>query len=161
EGADTPRHLLERTLAGDKEAFDALYRQYGPRVTAMVRRRIAEPALVEELVQDAFVAAWQTAQGYRSDRGDPERWLLGITRHKLKDHWRRLARVAEAAGIPWPESVVETPGLPPEAQLSIGQALGTLNAEQRRVIDLIYGYGLSFAETARALGVPTGTVKSR
>jgi RNA polymerase sigma-70 factor (ECF subfamily) len=161
EGTDTPRHLLQRTAAGDKEAFHALYRRYGPRVTAMVRRRIAEPELVEELVQDVFVAAWQTAQGYRSEFGDPERWFLGITRHKLQDHWRRLARIAEAASIPWPESVAETPGIHPEARLSIGQALGTLSTEQRRVIDLIYGYGLTFAETSRALGVPVGTVKSR
>src|SRR5262249_5038204 len=160
EGTDTPRHLLQRTAAGDKEAFEALYRRYGPRVTAMVRRRIAEPALVEELVQDVFVASWQTAQGYRSDLGDPERLLPGNPRHKLQDHWRRVARIAEAVGIPWPESVVETPRLDPEAQLSIGQALGTLNAEQRRVIDLIYGCGLSFAETARAPGVRRGRVKS-
>lgn len=161
EATDTPRLLLQRTAAGDKEAFQALYLRYGPRVTAMVRRRIAEPELAEELVQDVFVAAWQTAQGYRSDLGEPELWLLGITRHKLRDHWRRLGRIAEWAGVPWEQPAVEAPLPRPEVRLSIAQALGTLSTEQRRVIDLIYGYGLTFAEAARVLGVPVGTVKSR
>src|SRR5262249_16201888 len=99
EGTDTSGLLLQRTAAGDKEAFHALYRLYGPRVTAIVRKRVAEPRLAEELVQDVFVAAWQSARGFRADRGDPELWLLGITRHKLQDHWRRVRRIAEAVGM--------------------------------------------------------------
>jgi len=161
EGTDTPGHLLQRIAAGDKEAFHALYLRYGPRVTALVRTRVDERELVEELVQDVFVAAWQTARSYRTDLGDPEHWLLGITRHKLQDHWRRLGRIAKTAGMPWYESVVETPESHPEVRLSVAKAIGTLSAEQRRVIDLMYGYGLTCAEAARALGVPVGTVKSR
>src|SRR5262244_3566612 len=111
QAIDTPRLLLQRIAAGDKEAFQALYLRYGPRITAMVRSRIAEPEVAEELVQDVFVAAWQTAQGYRSDLGDPELWLLGIARHKLQDHWRRLRRLAEWAGVgvPWEDRAVEAP----------------------------------------------------
>jgi len=123
--------------------------------------RIDERELVEELVQDVFVAAWQTARSYRSDLGDPEHWLLGITRHKLQDHWRRLGRIARTPGIPWHESAVETAAPHPEVRLSVAKAIGTLTAEQRRVIDLMYGYGLTCAEVARALEVPVGTVKSR
>src|SRR5262249_6944978 len=50
EGTDTPGHLLQRIAAGDKEAFHALYLRYGPRVTALVRTRVDERELVEELV---------------------------------------------------------------------------------------------------------------
>jgi RNA polymerase sigma-70 factor (ECF subfamily) len=161
ERTDTPRLLLQRTAAGDKEAFHALYRQYGARITAMVRRRIAEPQLAEELVQDVFVAAWQTAQGYRADLGDPELWLLGIARHKLQDHWRRLRRIAETVGVPREGPAHDAPEPHPEVRLTIAQALGTLSPNQRQVIDLMYGYGLTFVEAARVLGVPVGTVKSR
>jgi|SRR5215467_9165930 len=161
QAIDTPRLLLQRIAAGDKEAFQALYLRYGPRITAMVRSRIAEPEVAEELVQDVFVAAWQTAQGYRSDLGDPELWLLGITRHKLGDHWRRLGRIAEWVGVPLEEPAIEAPAPRPEVRLNIAQALCTLSTEQRRVIDLIYGYGMTFVEAARMLDVPVGTVKSR
>jgi RNA polymerase sigma-70 factor (ECF subfamily) len=161
EGMDTPRLLLQRIVAGDKEAFHALYRRYGPRVTAVVRGRIGDPQLTEELVQDVFVAAWESARGYRADLGDPELWLLGITRHKLQDHWRRLGRIAEAVGIAWEGAVQEAPTAHPEVRLSIAQALDVLSTEQRRVIDVIYACGLTFTEAARVLGVPVGTVKSR
>jgi RNA polymerase sigma-70 factor (ECF subfamily) len=161
EGMDTPRLLLQRLVAGDKEALHALYRRYGPRVTAIVRGRVSDPQLTEELVQDVFVAAWQSARGYRSDLGDPELWLLGITRHKLQDHWRRLGRIAEAVGIPWERTAHEAPTPHPEVRLSIAQALGVLTTDQRRVIDVIYASGLTFTEAARVLGVPVGTVKSR
>jgi RNA polymerase sigma-70 factor (ECF subfamily) len=112
-------------------------------------------------VQDIFVAAWQSAQGYRSDLGDPGLWLLGITRHKLQDHWRRLGRIAETLGLPSTGVASRKPLLQPEVSVSIAQALGTLSFDQRRVIDLIYTAGLTFREASRMLGIPIGTVKSR
>jgi RNA polymerase sigma-70 factor (ECF subfamily) len=48
-----------------------------------------------------------------------------------------------------------------DLRLAIEEALAGLPVEQRRVLDLIYQGGLTFAETARALRVPQGTVKSR
>jgi RNA polymerase sigma-70 factor, ECF subfamily len=161
EEPDMSRLLLQRIAEGDKEAFHAFYRQYGPRVAAIVRKRVTEPQLAEELVQDIFVAAWQSAQGYRSDLGDPELWLLGITRHKLHDHWRRLGRIAATLGIPAADAARDDTLLHPEVKLSIAQALGTLSVDQRRVIDLIYTAGLTFREASRMLGIPIGTVKSR
>src|SRR2546425_11451344 len=109
KATDTPQLLLQRTVAGDKEAFHALYRLYGPRVMAVVRKRVAEPELAEELVQDVFVAAWQSARGFRADLGDPELWLLGITQHKLHDHWRRLKRIAQADALTWDRRATEKP----------------------------------------------------
>lgn len=160
DGTDSAQMLLRRIAAGDREAFGALYRRYGPRVAAMVRRKVGAPHLVEELVQDIFIAAWQTAQGYRSDLGEPESWLLGITRHKLQDHWRRLARIAATVGIPSegpPRGAMPDPAV----GLSVAEALRSLSADQCRVIILLYGNGLTCAEAARVLGVPVGTVKSR
>lgn len=106
-----------------------------------------------------FVAAWQSARGFRADLGDPELWLLGITQHKLHDHWRRLKRIAQAVGVPWDLEARES--MPqPEVRLSIAQALYILSTDQRRVIDLIYAAGLTYSEAARVLGVPLGTIKS-
>jgi len=48
-----------------------------------------------------------------------------------------------------------------DVRLLIEEALTHLPAEQRRALDLIYTGGLTFAETAQALSVPAGTVKSR
>lgn len=155
------RRVLQRIAAGDREAFQAFYARYGPRVMAMVRRRVVGRALAEELVQDVFVAAWLGAAGYREEMGEPERWLLGITRHKVQDHWRRMRGLAQALGS-HPESARPERRMPDEdTRLTVEEALAGLPPEQRRALDLIYQGGLTFAETAHALKVPVGTVKSR
>jgi RNA polymerase sigma-70 factor (ECF subfamily) len=126
----------------------------------MVRREVTVPPLAGELVQDVFVAAWVSAPGYREERGDPEQWLLGITRHKLQDHCRRVRAVATAIGAPTSRGLkARVPDT--DARLVVEKWLVALPTEQRRVLDLIYQSGLTFAEIACALGVPPGAVKSR
>src|SRR5262245_20704298 len=153
--------LLDRIASGDREAFQVFYDCYGARVMAMVRRHVAVHQLAEELVQDVFVAAWLGARGYRNEMGNPERWLLGITRHKLQDHWRRLRALVRAVAGHAEEVQLQLQELDADTRLVIEEALLALPAEQRRVLDLIYQGGLTFTETARALNVPAGTVKSR
>ena len=156
-----PRRLLDHVASGNRAAFEGFYHCYGPRVMAMVRRHVAVPALAEELVQEVFVAVWLGARNYRSEMGDPEQWLVGITRHKLQDHWRRLRGIlrtlhAQAGpmrvGAPMPDS---------DLRLTVEEALSHLPAAHRQLVDLIYQDGFTFREAARALGVPVGTVKSR
>lgn len=161
DGEVDSRRLLERVAKGDQQAFHAFYDCYGARVMAMVRRQIAMRQLAEEVVQDVFVAAWLGARGYRQEMGDPEHWLLGITRHKLQDHWRRLRGLARAMGAHAEQVRLDTRMADTDSRLAIEEALSGLPAEQRRLLDLIYQSGLTFSEAARALGVPQGTVKSR
>jgi RNA polymerase sigma-70 factor (ECF subfamily) len=161
DAAAGARQMLYRVGRGDRDAFQAFYVNYGARVLAMVRRQVAVPQLAEELVQDVFVAVWLGARGYREDMGDPERWLLGITRHKLQDHWRRVRGLVEAMGSHAVQAQLEARMPNADLRLAVEEALAGLPVEQRRVLDLIYQRGLTFSETARALGVPRGTVKSR
>jgi RNA polymerase sigma-70 factor, ECF subfamily len=154
--------LLERIAAGDREAFRAFYDRYGPRVMAVVRKKVIERQVAEELVQDVFVAAWLGAAGYRRDLGNPERWLFGITRHKILDYQRRLRRLVAATVVaPADRDLAETGLADADRRLSVEDALVRLTEDQRRLIGLIYGAGLTFAEAARALKVPEGTIKSR
>ncbi len=153
--------LLVRVAAGDRDAFHALYRRYAGRVMAVVRRKVPERQLAEEIVQDVFVAAWASARTYRAGLGHPDVWLLGIARHKVQDHWRRVTRVAAALDVV-PDRDAPAAATPDsDVRLTVAQALDRLSGEQRRVVDLIYGAGLTFTEAARALRIPTGTVKSR
>ena len=161
DDAPDARRVLQRVAAGDREAFHAFYDRYGARVMAVVRRRVAGRALAEELVQDVFVAAWLGAAGYREEMGEPDRWLLGITRHKLQDHWRRIRGLAQAVAGDLDRAGLDNSMPPEDTRLIVEEALAGLPKTQRRVLDLIYLGGLTFAETAHALKVPVGTVKSR
>jgi RNA polymerase sigma-70 factor, ECF subfamily len=162
EGGPSDQLLLERIAAGDREAFRALYDRYGPRVMTVVRKKVTERHVAEELVQDVFVAAWLGAAGYREHLGDAARWLFGITRHKVLDHQRRLRRLVAATAVAAADrDLAETRPSDADSRLSIDDALIRLTDDQRRLIKLIYGAGLTFAEAARALHIPEGTVKSR
>lgn len=159
--APDERQLLRRVAAGDREAFHAFYARYGARVMAAVRRQVAARPLAEELVQDVFVAAWLGAARYREELGDPGQWLLGITRHKVQDHWRRLRGLMGALGAHSEHLRMKAPTPDPDLRLAVEEALSSLPPGQRQVLDLIYQSGLTFAEAAHALKVPPGTVKSR
>ena len=161
DAAADGRRFLKRIGDGDREAFQAFYECYSPKVMVMVRRHGVVPQLAEELVQEVFVVVWLCARSYRDEIGHPERWLLGIARHKLQDHWRRLRGLARAMGPRAAEVPMETQMESTDLRLAMEEALAGLPAEQRRVLDLIYQGGLTFAEAAHALGVPAGTVKSR
>jgi len=154
------RRLLDRVARGDRDAFHAFYERYGARVMAILRRRVAATEVAAELVQDVFVAVWLGASGYREQSGEPERWLLGIVQHKLQDHWRRRTRqLAELGGAP--RRPGESEGPDADDRLTVDEALARLSLDQRRVVELIYRDGLTFAETAQAMRMPVGTVKSR
>ncbi|HXJ79389.1 MAG TPA: sigma factor-like helix-turn-helix DNA-binding protein, partial [Candidatus Methylomirabilis sp.] len=101
------------------------------------------------------------ARRYREEMGSADQWLFGITRHKLQDHWRRVRGLVGAIGVPGVEAGLAAGMVSVDVKLAIQEALASLPAEQRRTLDLIYQNGLTFAETARALRVPPGTVKSR
>jgi RNA polymerase sigma-70 factor, ECF subfamily len=161
DAVSSTRQLLQRVGQGDRDAFQAIYASYGARVMAMVRRQVVVQQLAEELVQDVFVAVWLGARGYRQDMGDPEHWLLGITRHKLQEHWRQVRRLLMAMGAHAREAEMNARVPDTDLRLAVEEALAHLPLEQRSVLDLIYRRGMTFAETARALGLPRGTVKSR
>src|SRR5215471_6123247 len=153
------RRLLERVARGDREAFHAFYDRYGARVMAVLRRKVTATGVAAELVQDVFVAVWLGAAHYREESGEPERWLLGIVHHKLQDYWRRQTRALldQAPPSRRPEATRSDA----DDRLAVEEAVGRLSSDQRRMLELIYCEGLTFAETARALCVPVGTVKSR
>ncbi|HYB41307.1 MAG TPA: RNA polymerase sigma factor, partial [Candidatus Methylomirabilis sp.] len=85
----------------------------------------------------------------------------GITRHKIQDHWRRVRGLENALKgyADQREHRIRTPA--PDLRVAVEEALAALSRDQRLVVDLIYVGGLTFAETARALRIPVGTVKSR
>src|SRR5262249_9267228 len=155
------RRLLDRVARGDREAFEAFYDCYGARVMAMVRRQVGVRQMAEELVQDVFVAVWLGAHGYRADMGDPGQWLLGIARHKLQDHWRRLRGLVRPMEAQAEQALLERRMVDADVRVLIEEAPTPLHTAKGRARDLIYRAGRPSAEPAQALRVPAGTVKSR
>jgi len=159
--------LADRARDGDVDAYEELVRRYQQlafRVAWLVSRDRSE---AEDAVQEAFVKAYHAMPRFRP--GAPFRpWVLQIVaneaRNRARASRRREAlrlRVTSAAAsgdaAPSPEAAALAHD---DAQVLL-RALDALREEDRLVVAYRYLFELSEAETADALGLPAGTVKSR
>jgi RNA polymerase sigma-70 factor, ECF subfamily len=154
--------LIERTAAGDRDAFEALYRRYARPVLGIALRRLGDRGRAEDAVQETFAAIWRSARTYRPERGAGAPWLYTVARNAIVDRSRE--RVEPAAEIP--DTASPEPG--PDAlaeqewtQWRVHRALEELPGDEYEVISLAYWKGLSQSEVADSLGIPLGTVKTR
>lgn len=164
------RDLVRRIERGDEEAFRGLFRRYAPSALSLARRVARQPALAEEIVQEAFLAVWRNPEGYDQHRGSVKSWLMGMVHHRAVDSvrreesQRRRAESAQANDVvvveDHAEAVVEELGLPEERR-AVRDALEALPPEQRQIIELMYFGGMSQSTISGRLGLPLGTVKSR
>jgi RNA polymerase sigma-70 factor (ECF subfamily) len=155
--------LVARARAGDTAAYGALVRAHQDVAfrTAMLITGHAPDA--EEAAQDGFVKAWRALGRFRS--GEPLRpWLLAIVANEARNRRRaagrreHLALRAAGAAVVGVGGEDATPALDHDA---LTAALSRLPPDDRTVIGCRYLLELSEAETAAALGVARGTVKSR
>jgi RNA polymerase sigma-70 factor, ECF subfamily len=157
--------LVERARRGDLAAFEALVLAYQSLAFRTAFVIAGDAADAEEAAQDAFVKAHRALGRFRS--GMPFRpWLLTIVaneaRNRRRARGRRSAlalRVAAEPGTP-----VEDPehaALATERRARLLTAVEQLRDEDRDILACRYFLELSEEETAAALGIARGTVKSR
>lgn len=84
--------LVAGVLRKDRKATAEFVERHVDGVYRYVRRRLIPHAdLVDDLVQEVFLAAWQNLQTFRGE-SSLRSWLLGIARHKVEDHYRQRLR---------------------------------------------------------------------
>jgi RNA polymerase sigma-70 factor, ECF subfamily len=155
------RSLLAAVGDGDREALRALYERHAPWLILRLSRRCADPDVVDDAVQDTFVAVWRSARRYDGS-GAVGAWLWGIAIRRLVDGLRRRPPREFAST----ERVTHEPSAEDEVLLGIEHgdlagALNRLSPELRAVVQATVLDGLSTREAGRLLGVPAGTVKTR
>ncbi len=162
----TDADLVTRCARGDETALGELYERYGRAAYGLAQRVLRDPALAEDAVQEAFLAAWRGASRFDPGRARVASWLLTHVHHKAVDIVRREAsRPPRSHAGELPERgdggdlAAEVIG---RADRSVVRAaLASLRREHREVLELAYFGGLSQSEVADHLGEPLGTVKSR
>lgn len=151
--------LLEAVGDGDRRALELLYSRHAPWLFLRLARRCADPAVVDEAVQDTFVAVWRTARSWKG-KGEVAAWIWGIGVRRLLDQLRRRP----ATPLPAYEQVM----ISAEEQVllgieygELGRAMNQLSPELRAVVQATVLDGLTTREAGRLLGIPAGTVKTR
>ena len=154
--------LVERTLAGDQNAFGILVSRYATQARRVARVLLRNPDDADDAAQDAFLAALANLGRY-----DPRRpfgpWLMRIVANTAIDRSRRrTVRRTEALH----EGLVDV-GEAPDRAAERGElanrlrgALLELPERQRLAVTLFDAEGYSHAEIADILRVPIGTVRS-
>jgi RNA polymerase sigma factor (sigma-70 family) len=154
--------LLEQVGVGDPDAFACLYDRHASIAFGLALRVVRDRALAEDVVQDAFLDAWRTANRFRPTRGGARSWLLMLVHRRAVDMVRRRVRM-----VPSPDLLVDAAESASDVawlnleRVQVQSALASLAPEQRQVLELAYYGGLTQSEVAEATGEPLGTVKSR
>ncbi len=157
--------LVAALADGDRAALGDLYARHAPWLVLRLSRRCADPSLVDEVVQDTFVAVWKGAHRWKGD-GEVAAWVWGIGVRRLLDALRRRPQAAlvltdageGALGI---EQSAEERVLLGVQYGELGPALDRLSPELRAVVQATVLDGLTTREAAWLLGIPSGTVKTR
>lgn len=158
----TDGELLGRVAAGDRLAFEEIYRRYARPVLGLALRRLGDRGRAEDATQEAFVAVWRSARTFDPGRGTGAPWLYAVARNAITDGLRRLPeQVAELQDGPGAEPDPADRAEAAWTAFRVHRALEVLPAHERPVIELAYWRGLSQSEIAESLGVPLGTVKTR
>jgi RNA polymerase sigma-70 factor, ECF subfamily len=158
----TDAALLRCVADGDRRALETLYGRHAGWLLVRLGRRCADPGLVDEVVQDTFVAVWRSAASY-SGQGEVPAWIWGIGVRRLVDAVRRVPRTTVVAEPPEPslELSAEERVLLGVQYGDLAGALDRLSPELRAVVQSTVLDGLTTAEAGRLLGIPQGTVKTR
>jgi len=159
--------LVRRAQQGDRDAFQALYREHVGRVYALCLRLSADAVRAEELTQDAFVRAWERLASFRGESAFSS-WMYRLTVNVVLQE-RRAARRRSVRVVTTDDPAAAergeqggaggdaTPGL----SLDLERAVAALPPGAREVFVLHDIEGYRHEEIARLTGVAAGTSKAQ
>jgi RNA polymerase sigma-70 factor (ECF subfamily) len=166
----TDRELIERTLAGDGNAFGMLVERFQRKIYRTARAIVRDDAEADAITQDTFVQAYTHLARFEG-RAELETWLTRIAINRSRDSLRRRRFVSlftlnddgESEAII--EPVDERPD--PERQMlgselrnAIVKAERGLSSQQKTIFRLRHYESLSLEEIADHLGLRAGTVRA-
>lgn len=154
--------LVAAVVESDRGALRELFDRHEPWLSVRLARRCGDRNLVEEVVQDTFVAVWRKASSFKGD-GAVAAWIWGIgirtLLHAIRPRRPLIERLVAQRTL---DAVsAEDQLLTAVEHGDIGAALHRLSPELRSVVQATVLDGLTCAEAGRLLGIPSGTVKTR
>lgn len=162
--------LWAQARGGDAEAFGKIYARHAQAVQQFCLWRTGDPQAAEDAVATVFLEAWRQRERLDLTAESAAPLLLGIANNIVRGHWRSCRRHRQA--LTRLRAAAPTEGVEPQSAViaridarrhvrEAQEAIRSLPRREREVLVLIADRDLSYEETANALGVPIGTVRSR
>jgi RNA polymerase sigma factor (sigma-70 family) len=154
EESDTLVVLARR---GNDQAFAELVNRHQSKLRNLLRRLCNDPALADDLAQQAFLEAWRSIKNLQSS-GAFGAWLKKVAINTWLKHSRSkdpLNTVEDKL-----DTSVMVDRFPIEEKIDLDRALAVLSKPERLCIVLSYHQGMSHGSIAEFTGMPLGTVKS-
>lgn len=146
--------LAASAAAGGRREFGELVRRHGSAVRGLLRRMGAQPALADDIAQDAFIQAFERCAEFRGE-GTFAAWVKRIA---ARLYIKRVAKEARYVAEVETEEAIAAPD--PGGLMDLDEALKGLSEVERLCVSLCHGAGMAHPEIATALNLPLGTVKS-
>jgi RNA polymerase sigma-70 factor (ECF subfamily) len=158
--------VIERAVAGDRQAAERLIREHQASLFAYILRLSGRREVAEDVVQDAFVRVLTNLQ-----RFDPRfrfsTWLFTIAKRLYVNANQKLRPVYDSDTVGSAGGKLEEPITPAveresmhAARTALDEALLTLTPDQREIVILFYQHEWPIAQIATHMGMPEGTIKS-
>ena len=160
---------IELITKGEVQGLDSLYALYHRPILAVIRGILDDLGAAEEVLQDAFVRAYERAGEFDPELGTPFTWLATIGKRMAIDQLRKQRRrrtIIEGEREHLAESADNTRsgglnnGQDSMEAIGMAEILEAISPGQREVIELAFLQGYTHFEISKALGKPLGTVKS-
>ncbi len=163
---DIDTQTLTKAKSGDAQAFSDLVEVYQTPVYNLCYRMLGDHYEAEDAAQEVFLRAYKSINRYDINRSFST-WILSIAAHYCIDQIRkRRMKIISLDELPYQQISDPSPG--PEVSLSDGERqelvrelLGTLSAEDRAAVIMLYWYDFSYEEIGESLGLTISAVKSR
>ena len=160
--------LVRKAKGGDTAAFTVMIRRYQNLVYATAFRILKDPALAEDVAQEAFVTAFRSLQDLRTESSFPP-WLRKIARNLAltsRKEQRRFGALEEAGILQSPSADAgqEAERERREADAfgeEVGRIVSSLSASLRFPVLLCHIDNLSTRDAARFLGITEGALRKR
>jgi len=157
---------LKRIAHGDQSALADLYARYRHFLTRSLWNQLGgDSALIEEVLQDTFLAIWRAAATFRGE-AQVATWIVRIAQRCAGEVRRRISRdmrLLSSASIHEESGIASTADYEQQSltRLTMDEALLRLTDKQREVITLRFVQGFTTEEMSHMLGVPVGTIRAR
>jgi RNA polymerase sigma factor (sigma-70 family) len=166
----TDAQLWERIRSGEADAFGELYQRHGRAVQSFCLWGTADLQIAEDATATVFLETWRKRKRITLTTESAIPLLLGIATNVLREQRRGRRRYAAAlermrdAALPHPSGHEDEAIARLDAMRQLRDASAAVRAlprREREVLALIAWAELTYEEVAAALGIPTGTVRSR